>query len=243
MSIDPQYFIITFPQLLGAAVVAVVFLVLAVLAGAAFIKHLFLTQEESEKIKQEARRESATMLEEARTESSRIVENANAEAANILRETHVLVSRATKELEEEFHVFSQKESDRLREAATHFADAYQLMTKQAKDVYAEATKRAVEAIGRETAGGLSHFSSAVENETKRYQRSVDERLEEWHKDAQKEIAAYKVNALEKVDESIYRVLLMVSQQAIGRALDFKDHQGFMVRALEEAKHEGFFGKL
>ena len=74
----------------------------------------------------------------------------------------------------------------------------------------------------------------------RYERLTDQGLEEWRRTLKEEIEKKKEIGLKRVEESIYRILFFVSKEVLGKSINLEDHQDLVVRALDDAKRQGFF---
>ena len=74
----------------------------------------------------------------------------------------------------------------------------------------------------------------------RYEGALHEQIQAGFMSTQKEISDYKRESLRKVEDAIYRILNLVSKSILGKALSLEDQQDLVVRALDEAKKQGFF---
>ena len=57
---------------------------------------------------------------------------------------------------------------------------------------------------------------------------------------EKEMASYRQNQIKKLDAKINTVLVEVSKQVLGKAIDLKNHQDLVIEALNKAKAENLF---
>ncbi len=97
-----------------------------------------------------------------------------------------------------------------------------------KTIVEEAKKRATE-LSRDISGEMS----------KTY-KSAEETLARIIKEAQKEIENYKREKMEEIDQKIYKILIEISRNVIGKAIDFSTHEELIIQALNQAKKDGLF---
>lgn len=98
-----------------------------------------------------------------------------------------------------------------------------------KTIVEEAKKRAAE-LSRDISGEMS----------KTY-KSAEETLAQIIKDTQKEIENYKWEKMKEVDQKIYKILIEISKDVIGKAIDFSTHEELIIQALNQAKKDGLLG--
>lgn len=237
MSLPPT---IVLPFIIGVLSLNIFVLISIVFFSTVLLKRLMLIKDEAEEKKQEACHTAEVILEQARRDAAATVQGADKKAAQILNEAELLKRDAVKELRAAFDELSKKEREHLEKTGREFVLAQQNMAGESKKAYVKTVESAAHRIGEDARTTIHEFQKFLREEIARYQSVTDKRIEEWHTKAQQEIDDYKKQALSKIDESIYKIISSVSKRVIGEALDLESHQSFVIKALEEAKREGFF---
>lgn len=173
-------------------------------------------------------------------ESLRTMEGAQKQALEMLRTTALYRSEAEKKMERVLEEHSQRESERLSRASEEFLRSYHLSLEDAKKIYLASVKKMNDLMAEETRRGLSEFREELKKEIERYGLETEEEIKKVRGDAFRKIEEYTREKLKKVDESIYQVLALVSKEVLGKSLSMEEHEEVVLRALEEAKREGFF---
>lgn len=192
------------------------------------------------KIKQAARRQAEAVISRARDEASRITQHAAKQSAEIITHANDAIAGARGEISEAIRATIAYQTAEVTHESQDLLKGYKEMTGGMKKEYADTLQKASKAIIDEAHDVISEFQKFFKEKTEHYESVVDEHIREWHVDAKREINDYKRDATQKIDESIFRVLQMVTKDVLGRTLNAEEHRELIVRALEEAKKEGFF---
>lgn len=228
--------------LLGTTiVVANIFLLMAFAAiGSAFLSRMRTSSGELERQKREAHEKAELLLENARKDSLRIVEEANKKAGELLQTTQAVKNTFESEVTSHLKDFSEKEKDRIVDASKQMIDAYRQMLESTKQQYGSTMASTAKEMASEAQKSIHIFGEFLKEQTVRYEGSLHEQIEAGFMSTQKEISDYKRESLRKVEDAIYRILNFVSKSVLGHALNLEDQQDLVVRALDEAKKQGFF---
>lgn len=240
VSIIPQSFGLVF--LLGITIVMVnVFLLVAfAVIGSAFLIRMRTSSGELERQKREAHEKAELLLENARKESLRIVEDANKKAGELLQQTQAVKNTFESEVTSHLKDFSEKEKERIAAASREMTDAYRQMLELTKQQYGSAMANTAKEMASEAQKSVQTFGEFLKEQTVRYEGSLHQQIQAGFMSTQKEISDYKRESLRKVEDAIYRILNLVSKSILGKALSLEDQQDLVVRALDEAKKQGFF---
>ena len=162
------------------------------------------------------------------------------ETADIMAKSKALNERIEKAFEEAVQKFLNEEAKHLFEVTDRLAREYQNLAQDSEGAYSRVIGEASKAISDEARKTTLIFSEFVKGEMARYERLTDQGLEEWRRTLKEEIEKKKEIGLKRVEESIYRILFFVSKEVLGKSINLEDHQDLVVRALDDAKRQGFF---
>lgn len=198
------------------------------------------TQQVIEKTRKKAKEVAEEISNQARQEAQHIILQANEKAAELLRSSQIFKTTAEKELDEALRKFSQGEIDRLSEIYSEITGTYHVMAEEAHRKFVKNMETASKKMIEDADKSAERLQKILEDEIDRFHSAIDQRLKGWLDSAQKEITEHKEEKIHQVDESIFRIIFLVSQQVLSKALNLEEHQMLVMRALTEAKKEGFF---
>ena len=82
------------------------------------------------------------------------------------------------------------------------------------------------------------YKTIIEKQTFEAEKIAQERIKAKYEELENEIQNQKEQMIKKLNDDIYKILFTVSKMAIGKSLDFTDHEELIIKALEDAKKEG-----
>ena len=176
----------------------------------------------------------------ARAEADRIIRGAEKRASDIFNDSEALHERISERFETLVKEFLDAEIARLSSAAERLSVEYENLSQEARGTYMRVMDEVSKKVSDEARRGITQFEDFVRGEMARYERLTDQGLEEWRRTMQVEVEKKKTAALLRVEKSIYRILFFVSKEVLGHAIDLEEHQALVIRALEDAKRQGFF---
>lgn len=103
-----------------------------------------------------------------------------------------------------------------------------------------AKQTAEKVIIEEAKKRLMELSGNISGEISKTYKSAEETLSQMIKNAQKEIENYKWEKMQEIDKKIYKVLIEISKNIIGKTIDFSTHEDLIIQALNQAKKNGLF---
>lgn len=101
-----------------------------------------------------------------------------------------------------------------------------------------AGQSAEKTIMEEAKRRASELSRDISGEMSKIYKSAEETMVQIIKDAQKEIENYKQEKMKEIDQKIYKTLIEISRNVIGKAIDFSTHEELIIQALNQAKKDG-----
>lgn len=188
----------------------------------------------------ETRARSARALASAHERAEAIIRSAEARAEKISVDAELFNRRVQERLERALDEFLKRESERLAAAGEKLLGGYDDLARESRGAYARVIEGVSKSVSEEARRGIAGFEEFVKQEMVRYERLTDRGLEEWRRTIEEEIAKKKEAGLKRVEESIYRILFFVSKEVLGHAINLEEHQELVIRALDDAKRQGFF---
>lgn len=198
---------------------------------------------ETEKRMREAQRVADEIVSHAHREALRIAKKSNEEAESILKFSHLFRAEAEKKFAGTLEEFSLREAERLSKVAQDLLVAYRTALENSKTKYLGNIEKSSEILTQEAREGVHALLTFLKGEIARYMKITDSEIVEARRTVARDLSAYREDKLKKVNESIYEILLLVSQEVFGHALKIEEHEELILRALEEAKKEGVFKNL
>lgn len=220
--------------------VNVVLLIIFAIVGSAFLTRMHIASGDLEQQRRDAHEKSEFLLERARHESLRIVEEANKKAGELIQQTQAVKNTFESEIDSHLKDFSKQETERVAAASRQMIDMYRQMLESSKQQYGSAMASTAKEMAGDAQKSIQIFGEFLKEQTVRYEGALHEQIQAGFMSTQKEISDYKRESLRKVEDAIYRILSLVSKSVLGHALSLEDQQDLVVRALDEAKKQGFF---
>lgn len=240
MPVDLQTLFLTFPYVTAVLAINVLLLAVFILFGFYLLKRIALSHQESERLRSEAERKAQSIIENANTEAVKIIAGANEKSSKLFESTQNLINQSEAGFKKNLLEFIAKHTSELERVSGELLKSYRSLGDASKESFSKILEGAAKIMVESTRDSSSEFQKFLKEEIEKYRKDTDERITAWHKEAREEIEGYKKSAKDKIDESIYRIITLVSKEVLGRALDLEDHQKLILEALEGAKKEGFF---
>ena len=99
-------------------------------------------------------------------------------------------------------------------------------------LYQHLTDRARESTER--------FEKFMQDEVAQFEGIAKFQFERLQSSVVTEVESYKQDLIKRVERSIFRIIYLVSTNVLGKTIDLEGHRELVIKALEEAKREGFF---
>ena len=195
---------------------------------------------ETEKRMREAERLADEIISHAHREALRITKKSNEEAESILGISNSFRMEAEKKFASTLEEFSVREAGLLSKAAQDLLMAYRTTLENSKTTYLGNIEKSSEILTPEARQGVNDLLTFLKSEIARYMKITDSEIVEARRTIARDLSLYREDKLKKINESIYEIILLVSQEVLGHALKIEEHEELVLQALEEAKKEGLF---
>jgi F0F1-type ATP synthase membrane subunit b/b' len=228
---------------LGVLVVNIIMVVLLVGIGWYTWKHILSLQKKAGREERDAEVEAEHVLADAQKQATENVQKATKKAQEILQNAATIRDESVRTLTQEITAISEQHQQYLKDASLKYVETYEHMAEQAQEEYLATLHTASQSMAKDAKQTLGMFESYLKDQTVGYTESMEKKIEELRNEANAYVDDYKKNKLQRVDNAIEEIIVMVAKNVIGRSISIKEHNELVLRALSEAKKEGFFSHL
>lgn len=223
----PAYSSLNFLLPAGLLLFAVIFLIFLGL-NLHFIK--LLGQASCLEDKKEAEYDNATKtLLTAQKQALQIVKDANGQAKKILEDAGILGKEMVTNMDKNLEAFTKEQKDFLSEATERLLKVH-------RKALLEASKESLADLEEASFG----FKEDIAQEIHKFRDYLGSMASEARNDVKKELAQYKLQRKEQLDEEIYAIVRDASEEILGHSLSMQEHEDFIMQVLQEAKNKGVF---
>jgi uncharacterized protein (UPF0333 family) len=227
-----------------AILVITILLVLALITAGSFIwrkisslKKQAVTEEES------AHKKVDKLILDAQNEASKVLRTASEKARTILETATLIKEDVLRTTTREIIAISEQHQQYLKDASLKYVETYEHMAEGAQEEYLNTLHEASVGMARDAKATLGMFETYLKEQTVGYKQAMEKKIEELRKEANAYVDEYKKEKLKRVDKAVDEIILIVAKNIIGRSLNLKEHNELIIRALDEAKKEGFFSHV
>jgi vacuolar-type H+-ATPase subunit I/STV1 len=201
------------------------------------VKKFRYSQKENTFLKNHLHERSVEILDGARKRAIGLLEEAEKKASEIVASAQTYGKDSSKTLETHIGELEQKELQAFQTATStrvsDYASTLDQTQKEEINKLHEMTKMFEDTVKAE----LQSVDKSLAQEVASSQLMAKQELEKSETAAEKEITAYKVERLKKLDERILELLNTVAIDVFGKALPLDEHQRIVIDALEAAKKD------
>lgn len=225
--------------------VAVIAVVIVTLLSVGYDYLLYFRQREKalQKKENELSANSRELMEHAHHRATILLAKTTEIAEKMLVQSEFLNGDIQKRLDQTMQSVIE-DNKKLLEAQTELFDkSYSEDLTQIRSEYLNQVKNVVSEIRTSTEQELKDFMNVIMKETLSSQTFIGKKITEEFETAQKEIEAYKAEQFKKIDESIKKAIISISEKVLGKAIPLSQHEKLVLDALEVAKREGMFQEV
>ncbi len=201
------------------------------------------TQEGNEKQKLPEEVEARHILSNANREAVEIIRMATEKALEILQSAESVKESTTSSLAKELTAVAQQHKQYLESASLKYVETYEHMAEQAQEEYLSTLHEASQVMAGDAKRTLDMFETFLKDQTIGYKQQMEKKIEDLRNNVNEQVNEYKKEKLKRIDKSINEIIISVAKIVIGHSLNVKEHNELVLKALEEAKKEGFFSHL
>jgi len=169
------------------------------------------------------------ILARAEFRAQKILEQANQEAKKLVEETENFLRKHQAFLSEE-----------LRRSSDAYLKVYnENLSQIQKDTY-KMIQNIPNDIKTYIITAIDGFRLSLSHDAAQTQQKIAQKLEESLISAQHEIERYKEERKREIDEKLFEFVKEVVKRVLGKQISIDEHEKLVLKALEEAKRQGFF---
>lgn len=187
--------------------------------------------------------EARHILANANEEARELIRVATHKAQEILSSAETVKDDTTSRLTEEINDIAQQHKRYLKDASLKYVETYEHMAENAQEEYLSTLHEASQSMAQDAKHTLDMFEVFLKDQTIGYKQQMEKKIEVLRNDVNEYVNEYKKEKLKRVEKAINEIIISVSKIVIGRSLNVKEHNELILRALDEAKKEGFFNHL
>jgi P2-related tail formation protein len=132
---------------------------------------------------------------------------------------------------------SQKRKEELErvgnEVVSKFKGELEAVGRQNVERFSQIVKKIETGVDSE----IKEFAATLKSEVSESQKSIAEKTQEAYLKMLSEVELVRREKEKRLEESVYKVLFKVSENVIGKALSFEDHQDLVRRVLHDAEQQ------
>lgn len=181
-----------------------------------------------------------TIVERAEKKAEIIVEDAVKEIGDIMKETNVFHEDIEKQVKEALY---KSVSTYLQSIETEVAGVHSMYEKMAEETKAQYLKESSETLNKIKEIGqeeVQSYESSLKSNAATSQQYIKEKIDLEFENTKKEIEAYKLEEMKRVNDTISSVMLKIIERIVGKSLSTAEHEKLIFEALEQAKKENLF---
>ncbi|OGZ47304.1 MAG: hypothetical protein A3J55_00110 [Candidatus Ryanbacteria bacterium RIFCSPHIGHO2_02_FULL_45_17b] len=187
--------------------------------------------------------EAEHILSNAHEEAVDIIRVATAKAREMLQSAARVKEGVSSSLATELTAIAEQHKQYLQDASLKYVETYEHMAERAQEEYLTTLHEASQAMAGDAKHTLDMFEIFLKEQTIGYKQQMEKKIDDLRNKVNEQVNEYKKEKLKRVDKAINEIVILVAKIVIGRSLNIQEHNELVLRALDEAKKEGFFGHL
>lgn len=235
--------LIVFISILLLAIAVMLFKIIVALLEISYAK----VYKKRNEILETANQQAIEIIESAQKTAQETVRSAHSSAEATLHNTEMFM----KNLNEQHKKFLLQNANlhisSLEEEFAELKERLLANTRHSEEQFDNNLSLINQSFSEKATQSLNKLDGHIAAEVESLHNEVLKKLEETHHTFQdqsasayaavlEELEAYKKERIEKINASINDILLDVSLKVFGRSLTLEEHQAFIIKSLEEAKH-------
>lgn len=214
-------------------ILLVYFIVVSLLNAKRFSK----SEEEIKKLKLDTEKRQNEVLERARYDYEAIIKDATRQAEEIINSANKIHGDSEGVLDTDFSKLITEQRLKLAESSEEIGSKYKDQIDELNRQNIQLLQNTYKDIIDYSASTIGVFKEEMERETFDSKKLADAKIQEQYEKLDTELEEKKKEAIERINQNIYKVLLFVSTEAIGKKLNTQDQQELIIASLDRAKKE------
>lgn len=173
-----------------------------------------------------------SLLTSATLRAQKLLENANSEARDVVKNASI---------------YLKSEEGKIAKEIQKAADTNTKIFQEAVDQIKNDSLRQLSVLPQDIkllmVSSVDNFRLGLQEELVKAQAQASQTVMNSFKKAQEEIDNYKKEKEKKIDEGALKLIAQLSKRVLGKDISLEEHEKMVVKALEEAKKQGFFENM
>ena len=200
-------------------------------------KRFSKTEEEIKKLKLDTEKRQSEMLERARYDYEAIIKDATRQAEEIIQSANKIHADSEGLLDTDFSKLITEQRLKLAESSEEIGSKYKDQIDELNRQNIQLLQNAYKDIIDYSSSTIGVFKEEMKKETFDSKKLADQKIQEQYEKLDAELEEKKKEAIERINQNIYKVLLFVSKEALGKKISSQDQQELILASLDRAKKE------
>jgi Ca2+/Na+ antiporter len=218
----------------------VIILFLLIIFTTAYFLYVYKKEKQFEEKEEQTLSNYSSILSRAHKRARSIMRAASDTAKNLLVSTSFVKEQALENINQSIAAAGEESKKELAKEEQKILAEYESSLETIKHESLESINKIASAIQNATKLEMDTFRDALRKQLVATQMVEEQKMTDEFEKAKADIAMYKKQKLQKIDEQIEKIVIHASEKVIARSLTIDDHQRLVLDILEEAKNEGFF---
>lgn len=173
----------------------------------------------------------------AHEDYQRVIESASKKAEEIILHASEIKQETTNELQESVEIMLEDQKKVLEEASLALSKKFEDQLKQVNDNNIQMLKNIYKGIENDVESDYSEYKDVIKKQTFEAENIAKEKIKQEYEKLELEVKEYREKMMNKVNDDIYKILINISKDVFGKALNPKEHEDLIIDALNKAKKE------
>jgi hypothetical protein len=182
--------------------------------------------------------EQKEVARRAEEQYQKVIEEANTQAKEIISKAGNINESTRNALVEALASVTENEKKEVEAKSKEFLEQYQSELGKINTNNIQMIQSTSDKMLSEINSHFDEMKKLLASQTVESHKAAEEKIKVEYEELEQELKRYKEEQFQKIDNNIYEVLLKISKVAFGYGLNFQEHQGLIIQALERAKTEG-----
>lgn len=192
---------------------------------------------EANQLKAEAAAKAQKIIDEAHTTSLNTIKDSSEQAAKILKDAGVVSDTATQQIESATQTLLSQHNEKIQGISQQVMTDYSKLLENEKSADIKNLHDISLQMESSLAEQMSKFNKQLGENLALLSTSLSAEINAKYESLDKDIENYRKLKLQKIDESIYKILEEVSIQVLGKSISLNGTEAFIEKIIKEKINE------
>jgi uncharacterized protein (UPF0333 family) len=199
---------------------------------------IFWTYRQNKKVEKILHTQEKEIIEKAHKKAEEIILQAGDKAHQIVSQSEILKQELINSIETNFKEVASKDLGLLENKSVEINEFYKNLLDSISTQHLKKTGETLKSIDEIVQKELADFREVLKKETVQSEDIVLKRANEEYVKIKKDIDAYREEKIKEINLAVNQMILKVSEEVLGKALNMNEHQKLITDSLEQALKEG-----